>query len=145
MKELPYFFTCKPSDFFQYWTQKFKRFFQEKGGSAYSRGFGIKKPKSNCKRNDSFFFFCVYFNSLGFVFSEPFPNVFREVRSLKWPVSIKNFTFCLPPMVFGQHKSVEGLTLKPRKIISMENNIYIKRIIIYWGWECSFISNSKIP
>ena len=52
MKELPYFFTCKPSDFFQYWTQKFKRFFQEKGG------FELKKPKSNSKQNDSKFCDC---------------------------------------------------------------------------------------
>ena len=37
------------------------------------------------------FFFCVYYH---FVFMEPFPNVF-EVRSLKWPVTIKNFALGL--------------------------------------------------
>ena len=59
-----------------------------------------------------FFFFCVYFNSLAFVVSKSFPNVFHEVRSLKWPGTIKNFAFGLQPMVFlflfffGQHESV---------------------------------------
>ena len=33
------------------------------------------------------FFFCVYCNSLGFVFSESISYVFREVRWLKWPLS----------------------------------------------------------
>ena len=37
------FFTYKPSDFFQYLTQMFERFFHKKRGSAYSWGFGIKK------------------------------------------------------------------------------------------------------
>ena len=40
---------------------------------------------------DSPIFFCVYFHSLAFLFSESFPNVLREVCSLKWPVTIKNF------------------------------------------------------
>ena len=43
----------------------------------------------------SFFSFvcvCVFFlNSSGFVFSEPFSDVFCEVRSLKWPDTIKTF------------------------------------------------------
>ena len=40
----------------------------------------------------SLFFFCVYYH---FVFIEPFPNVSRKVRSLKWPVTIKNFALGL--------------------------------------------------
>ena len=35
---------------------------------------------------DSLFFFCVYSHPFAFVFIEPFPNFFREVRSLKWPL-----------------------------------------------------------
>ena len=38
-----------------------------------------------------FFFFCVYCNSLGFVFSESISYVFREVHLLKWPVTINKF------------------------------------------------------
>ena len=43
----------------------------------------------------SLFFFCVYCNSLGFVFSESISYVFREVRLLKWPVTINNFALGL--------------------------------------------------
>ena len=38
-----------------------------------------------------FFFFCVYCNSLGFVFGESISYVFREVCVLKWPVTINKF------------------------------------------------------
>ena len=41
------------------------------------------------------FFLCVYCNSLGFVFSESISYVFREVRLLKWPVTINNFALGL--------------------------------------------------
>ena len=44
---------------------------------------------------DSLFLFCAYSLPLAFVFIEPFLNVFREVRSLKWPVTIKNFALGL--------------------------------------------------
>ena len=54
-----------------------------------------------------FVFFCVYSHSLAFVFIEPFPNVFREVRSLKWPVqsrmSLSAYGFAFS---FGQYESV---------------------------------------
>ena len=43
----------------------------------------------------SLFFFCVYCNSLGFVFSESISYVFREVRLLKLPVTINNFALGL--------------------------------------------------
>ena len=52
--KIQYFFTYKPSNFFQYLTQKFGRFFHEKRGSAYSRGFGIQKQlqiQYSCKMN----------------------------------------------------------------------------------------------
>ena len=42
-----------------------------------------------------FFFFCVYSHSSAFVFIETFSNVFCEVCSLKWPVTIKNFALGL--------------------------------------------------
>ena len=48
-----------------------------------------------------FVFFCVYSHSLAFVFIEPFPNVFREVRSLKWPVQSR-----MSLSAFGQYESV---------------------------------------
>ena len=42
-----------------------------------------------------FFFFCVYSRSSAFVLIEPFSNVFYEICSLKWPVTIKNFALSL--------------------------------------------------
>ena len=42
-----------------------------------------------------FFFFFFYSHSLALVFIERFPNFFREVCSLKWPVTIKNLALAL--------------------------------------------------
>ena len=55
----------------------------------------LQSPSSIYIFSDSLFFLCVYSHSLAFVFIEPFPNFFREVRSLKWPVIIKNFALGL--------------------------------------------------
>ena len=63
------------------------------------------------------FFFFVYFNSLGFVFSEPFSNVFCEVCLLNWPVTIENFALGLISQwfyLFCLRKSIERRSVMSR-------------------------------
>ena len=62
------------------------------------------------------------------MFSEPFPNVFHVVCSLKWPAIIKNFTLGLQLMVlfiylfFEQHESV-GRSLIFRVLAYRRNTV----------------------